>query len=213
MISVILADESQLVRAGLRALLEREGDFTILAECSDGEEALDLVQKLKPQLLLLEMLLPRLHGLEVLRKIKEIRETRAVFVSSHSNATYVIEALKSGAVGYVLKDGPAEEFISAARSAAKGEHFLTRAIRNCTIEATIGRLNLGRENGHEKLTMRERVVLELAAEGLTNGEIAHRLSISRRTVESHRASLMQKMGLKTQTELVRFAIRHNIITA
>jgi two-component system, NarL family, response regulator NreC len=213
MISVILADDSQLVRAGLRALLEREGDFSVLAECSDGEEAVDLVHKNKPQLLLLEMLLPRLHGLEVLRKIKEIRETKAVFVSAHSNATYVIEALKSGAVGYVLKDGPAEEFTNAARAAAKGEHFLTRAIRNCTIEATIGRLNIGRENGHEKLTMRERVVLELAAEGLTNGEIANRLSISRRTVESHRASLMQKMGLKTQTELVRFAIRHNIITA
>lgn len=213
MISVILADDSQLVRAGLRALLEREGDFEIVGECADGEQTVDLVHKQRPQLLLLEMLLPRLHGLEVLRKIKDVKETKSVFVSAHSNATYVIEALKTGAVGYVLKDGPPDEFISAARAAASGEHFLTRAIRNCTIEATIGRLNYGRDNGHEKLTMRERVVLELAAEGLTNGEIANRLSISRRTVESHRASLMQKMGLKTQTELVRFAIRNNIISA
>jgi DNA-binding NarL/FixJ family response regulator len=213
MIDVILADDSQLVRAGLRALLEKETEFQVLAETSDGEEAVDLVHKHRPQLLLLEMLLPRLHGLEVLRKIKDVKETKGVFVTSHSNATYVIEALKTGAVGYVLKDSPAEELLSAARAAAQGEHYLTRAIRNCTIEATVGRLSFGREAGHEKLTMRERVVLELAAEGLSNGEIANRLSISRRTVESHRASLMQKMGIRTQTELVRFAIRNHIISA
>ena len=213
MISVVLADEAQLVRAGLRALLEREGDFEIVGETGDGEEAVDIVNKERPQLLLLEMLLPELHGLEVVRRLKESKETRALFVSSHSNATYVLEALKLGAVGYVLKDGPPEEFVLAARAAANGEHYLTRAIRNCTIEATIGRLNLGGENGNDRLTSRERVVLEMAAEGLSNGEIANRLSISRRTVESHRANLMSKMGLRTQTDLVRFAIRNNIISA
>jgi DNA-binding NarL/FixJ family response regulator len=212
MTTVVLAEDAQLVREGLRALLERAGEFDVVAEASTGAEAVQLVEKLKPKVLALEILLPDLHGLEVLKHIKESAPTNAVVVSSHSNATYVVESLKHGAVGYVLKDGPAEEFITALRCASRGELFLSRAVRNCTLEASIGR-TFGKDNGHDRLTMRERVVLELAAEGLTNGQIADRLSISRRTVESHRASLMQKMGLRSQTDLVRFAIRNKIITA
>jgi DNA-binding NarL/FixJ family response regulator len=191
MTTVVLAEDAQLVREGFRALLERAGEFTVVAEASTGTEAVELVEKVKPNVLALEMLLPDLHGLEVLKKIKDCGTTNAVVVSSHSNATYVVESL---------------------RCASQGEMFLSRPVRNCTLEARIGR-TFGKDNGNDRLTMRERVVLELAAEGLTNGQIADRLSISRRTVESHRASLMQKMGLRSQTDLVRFAIRNKIITA
>jgi len=211
MTTIVLADDAHLVRQGLRALLERESDFSIVGEAETGPQAVRTVQKLRPDILTIEILLPELHGLEVLKQVKALSDTEVVVVSTHSNATYVLESLKLGAMGYVLKDSPSTEFIAAVRCAARGEHFLSKAIRNCTLEATIGRTCLGGDN--DKLTMRERVVLELAAEGLTNGEIAIRLSISRRTVESHRASLMQKMGLRSQTDLVRFAIRNNIIAA
>lgn len=213
MTTVVLADEAQLVRDGLRALLEREGEFEVVGEAGNGFEAVGLVETLRPKVLAMEILLPDLHGLEVLRQIKRSMGTQAVIVSAHSNATYILESLKLGAVGYVLKSGPGSDFVSAIRCAGNGDHFLSKPIRTCTLEATLGRSSFGGSSARDKLTMRERVVLELAAEGLTNGEIASRLSISRRTVESHRASLMQKIGLRTQTDLVRFAIRNKIIAA
>ena len=212
MVKIVLVENQTLIREGLRALLEREEDFKIVGEAGDGQEAVDLVWKLKPNVLLLELLIPELHGLEVLRQIKEQNHTRAVVVSSHSNASYVLEALKVGAAGYILKDNTAAELIQAVRAAGAGDHYISKELRNCTLELTIGRHSRNGKNGENGLTTRERVVLELAAEGFSNAEIASRLTISRRTVESHRASLMQKLGLKTQTELVRYAIRNHIVT-
>jgi len=213
MVSIVLVDNHTLFRQGLRALLEREGGFQVVGEGTDGLEALRLVQREQPDVLLLELVLPELHGLEVLRQMEEFDKTRAVVVSSHSNATYVVEALKIGAAGYILKDNSSVDLFLAVRAAVDGEHYISKELRNCALELTIGRHPRNGRNGDERLTTRERVVLELAAEGLSNPEIATRLTISRRTVESHRASLMQKLGLRSQTDLVRYAIRNHLINA
>jgi DNA-binding NarL/FixJ family response regulator len=213
MISIVLVDNQTLVREGFRALLERENDFQVVGEGADGTDALRLVQKLKPDVLLMELLLPEIHGLEVLRRLKDHEETRTVVLSAHSNASYVIESLKIGAAGYILKDNSSADLCQAIRAASSGDHFISRELRNCALELTIGRHGRNGKNGEDRLTTRERVVMELAAEGFSNAEIASRLTISRRTVESHRASLMQKLGLRTQTDLVRYAIRNQIINA
>jgi DNA-binding NarL/FixJ family response regulator len=213
MVSIVLIENQTLVREGLRALIEKEEGFSVVGEGSNGQDAIRLVQELKPSVLLLELLLPELHGLEVLRQLKTDEGTRAVVLSSHSNASYVIEVLKVGAAGYILKDNSSMELFQAIRAAASGDHFISKELRSCALELTIGRHGRNGRNGDEHLTTRERVVLELAAEGFTNAEIATRLTISRRTVESHRASLMLKLGLRSQTELVRYAIRNHLINA
>jgi DNA-binding NarL/FixJ family response regulator len=213
MVRIALVDNHTLFREGLRALFQLHGDFDVVGEGTDGFEALRLIEDHEPDVLLLELLLPELHGLEVLRHLQGKNKTRAVVVSSYSNASYVIEALKIGAAGYVLKDNNSEELFHAVRAAVNGEHYISKELRNCALELTIGRHPRNGRNGDERLTTRERMVLEMAAEGLSNPEIATRLSISRRTVESHRASLMQKLGLKSQTELVRYAIRNHLINA
>jgi DNA-binding NarL/FixJ family response regulator len=213
MTSIVIVENQTLVREGIRALLEREKDFRVIGEAADGQVAVQVIEELKPDVVLMELLVPELHGLDLLRRIKVLEGTRAIVLTSHSNASYVIESLKIGASGYVLKDNCAADLFQAIRSATAGEHYLSRELRNCALELTIGRHGRNGKNGGEHITTRERVVLELAAEGLSNAEIASRLTISRRTVESHRASLMQKLGLKTQTELVRYAIRNQIINA
>lgn len=192
--------------------MERESDFQVVGEADNGQDALELAAQLRPKVLLLELLLPGLHGLEVLRRLENQTATRPVVVSAHSNASYVIEALKSGAAGYILKTNTSIELVQAVRSAGNGEHYLSKELRNFALEVTIGSSRNGK-NGEDRLTTREKVVLELAAEGLSNAEIATRLSISRRTVESHRASLMQKLRVRSQTDLVRYAIRNHIISA
>jgi len=213
MISIVLVENQTLIREGLRALLERDGEFDVIGEGADGQDALRLAQRLKPNILLMELLIPELHGLEVLRRLKDHEQTRTIVLSSHSNASYVIESLKIGAAAYILKHNTSTELFEAIRTANAGEHFISKELRNCALELTIGRHGRNGKNGEDRLTTRERVVLELAAEGFSNAEIASRLTISRRTVESHRASLMQKLGLKSQTDLVRYAIRNQIINA
>jgi two-component system response regulator NreC len=211
-ISIILADDHPVLRRGMRTLLEAEPDLSVVAEAGDGLETLRLVERLQPEVLVLDLMMPGLSGLEVLRIIpRRSRETRVVVVSMHSNIAFVAEALKNGATGYVLKGSTEEEIIKAVREAAAWRRFLSPPVSEIAIDAYIEQAKAGPFDPHETLTPREREVLQLAAEGMTSPEISVRLHISPRTVENHRANLMKKLGLENQSELVRHALRHGLI--
>lgn len=200
-----------MFREALRALLERDGGFAVVAEAGTGQEAIEISAALKPDLLLTELLLPDLHGFEVLKRLVERPGCRPVVLTSQCHASYALEALRHGAAGCVLKEEGGDELMVALRHAAEGEPYLSRSLRSRTLIASLGQRPAAPEGQHARLSVRERVVLEMVAEGLTNSEVAQRLKISRRTVESHRANLMQKLGIRTQADLIRFAIRHNIV--
>jgi DNA-binding NarL/FixJ family response regulator len=210
--SIILADDHPIVRCGLRALLESESDFSIVGEASDGLEAVRLVEQVKPEVLILDLTMPGLSGLEALRILRDRAPgTRVVILSMHSNKAFVAEALKNGATGYVLKGSTEDDLIHAVRDAAAGKRFLSPPVTAIAVDAYIEQARAGPFDPHDTLTAREREVLQLAAEGNTSSEIAARLHISHRTVENHRAHLMQKLGLQNQTELVRYALQRGLL--
>jgi DNA-binding NarL/FixJ family response regulator len=209
-IRIALADDHRLVREGLKALLKAEPCFELIAEAADGLQAVEIVEKHKPDVLLLDLRIPRLHGIEVLRQLREQEHTKIVVVSMHADEPYVIEALKNGISGYILKDCTCSELIQAIRTAAAGGQYLAESLRQKAVSATLKRLVPGVLG--PQLTKRELLVLELAAEGKTSAEIASALFISRRTAEAHRANLMKKLGLKTQTDLVLYAVRNGMIS-
>ena len=211
-ISIILADDHPVVRRGMQALLESEQDFSIVGVASDGLEAVELTERLKPDVLVLDLMMPGLSGLEALRILRERSpRTRAVILSMYSSSAFVAQALQNGAVGYVLKECTEENLVRAVREAAAGRRFLSPPLTEIAIDAFIEQSKTGPFDPHETLTPRQREVLQLAAEGKTNAEIAARLNISQRTVENHRATLMQRLGLQNQTELIRHAMRHGLI--
>jgi DNA-binding NarL/FixJ family response regulator len=209
-IRIGLAEDHKLVREGLKALLTAEPCFDLVGEASDGLEAVKMVEKEKPDVLLLDLRIPRLHGIEVLRQLRDQPHTKIVVVSMHSEEPYLIEALKNGVSGYVLKDCARAELVEAIRTAASGGQYLAESLRQKAVAATLKRLVPGVRG--PQLTKRELLVLELAAEGRTSAEIATTLFISRRTAEAHRANLMKKLGLKTQTDLVLYAVRNGMIS-
>ena len=202
-----------MVREGLKALLASEGVFRVVGEAGDGFETLQQVVKLKPAILLLDLMMPRLQGLEVLRQLPAGLPTRAIIVTMHAGEPYVLEALKSGAFGYILKQSPATELIEAIRRVGAGEHYLSPSLRSVVLKASYGPALQNPPSQFKGLTPRERLVLPLAAEGKSTKEIGSALHISHRTVETHRANLMAKLGLKSQTDVVRYAIRNHIIEA
>ena len=211
-ISIILADDHPVVRRGMQALLESEQDFSIVGVASDGLEAVELTERLKPDVLVLDLMMPGLSGLEALRILRErCPRTRIVILSMYSSSAFVAQALQNGAVGYVLKECTEENLVRAVREAAAGRRFLSPPVTEIAIDAYIEQSKTGPFDPHETLTPRQREVLQLAAEGKTNAEIAARLNISQRTVENHRATLMQRLGLQNQTELIRHAMRHGLI--
>jgi len=212
-ISILLADDHTILRQGLSALLEAEPDFFILGEASTGLETLQKVRTLDPDILVLDLALPDINGLEITRQVRYSNpHTRIVILSMHSKEAYVLEALNSGASAYVLKGSEARELIQAIHQATQGKRYLSPPLSDQSLEAYI-QLTRGQEfDPYETLTNRERQILHLAAGGCSNNEIARRLSISPRTVETHRAKVMAKLDLQNQSELVRFAIQHGIIT-
>jgi DNA-binding NarL/FixJ family response regulator len=211
-ISIVLADDHPIVRRGIQTLFERERDFSIVGVAADGLETVRLTERLKPDILVLDLMMPGLSGLEALRILRERSpRTRIVVLSMYSSNAFIAKALQNGAIGYVLKGCPEEDLVCAVREAAAGRRFLSPPVTDIAINAYIEQSKTGPIDLHETLTPRQREVLQLAAEGKTNAEIAARLSISQRTVENHRATLMQRLGLQNQTELVRHAIRHGLI--
>jgi two-component system, NarL family, response regulator NreC len=211
-ISIILADDHPVVRRGMQALLERERDFSIVGVTADGLETVRLAEQLKPDVLVLDLMMPVLSGLETLRILRESSpRTRIVILSMHSSSAFIAQALRNGAIGYVLKDSTEENLVRAVREAAAGRRFLSPPVTEIAVNAYIAQSKAGAFDPHETLTPRQREVLQLAAEGKTNAQIAARLNISVRTVENHRATLMQRLGLQSRADLIRHAIRHGLI--
>lgn len=213
MTTVVIADDHEIVRRGLCSLLEAGGNFRILAEAADGLAAAQAVEKFKPALLFLDLHLPRLHGLEVLKQARTTSpQTRVIVLSMHNDEPYVIEALRAGAAAYVLKGSESAEIATALREVLAGRRYLSAPLSEWAINALTTR-TADPGDPLQVLSPREREVLQLAAEGCGNPEIAEKLFISARTAETHRANLMRKLALQTQTDLVRFAIRKGLIQA
>lgn len=211
--TVVLADDHAVVRQGLRALLEATPEFAIVGEVDDGLKVLEAMERVRPNVLVLDLMMPGLNGLEITRQVhKRFPQIRIVILSMHASEAYVLEALRHGAAGYVLKEATSEEVVQAVREAAAGRRYLSRPLSERAIEAYARKAQETSLDLYETLTSREREVLHLAAEGRSNAEIATRLGISPRTAETHRANLMQKLGLQSQTDLVRYALRRGIVS-
>lgn len=212
MISIILVDDHQIVRQGIRALLDREDDLKVICEGNEGNEALCLVRQFNPDVLVVDILMPGMSGLEVTRQVSQTNpNTRVVVLSMNANPPYVLEALRNGAAGYVLKNSGADELVEAIRAVVSGEHYISPQLSEGSITRYIEGAKEISFDALETLTLREREVFTLAAQGLSNSKISARLFISVTTVNTHRANLMRKLGLHNQTELVRLAIKHGII--
>jgi len=211
-ITVVVADDHHILRQGLRTLLEGEAEFEVIGEEADGLKVVALVEQLRPDVLLLDVQMPGLNGLEITRQLgQRDGKTRVVILSMHANETYVLEALRQGALGYVLKDAPPEEMLEAVRTVHAGRRYLSRALADRALDAYAQQAQAPTEDPYETLTTREREILQLAAESSSLAEIATRLGISPRTVETHREHLMRKLGLQSQTDLIRYALRRGIV--
>lgn len=209
MITILLADDHIVVRQGLRSLIDSQADLKVVGEASDGQETIQLVQELKPDVLVLDLMMPGLNGLEITRQVW--RTTRVLILSMHANEAYVIEALKKGASGYLLKDTTAIELTQAIRMVAAGQRYLSAPFSERAISAYVERAKTGSLDPYDALTSREREVLQLVAEGFSTMEISQRLSISTRTVEAHRANLNRKLDIHSHADLIRFAIRKGLL--
>jgi DNA-binding NarL/FixJ family response regulator len=211
-LTIVLADDHQVVRSGLRTLLEADLGARIVGEASDGLEALQLVERLQPDILIVDLMMPGLTGLEVTRRVRQPgRQIGIIVLSMHAAESYVREALRAGATGYVLKESPAAEVVQAVRAAADGRRFLSPALSERLIDAYIQQSSTTTDDPYDLLTDREREVLYFAALGHSGPEIAERLVLSVRTVENYRAGVLRKLDLHNQTDLVRYAIKRGII--
>jgi len=211
-VRVLIADDHPIVRKGLRSLLEEEPGITVVGEAEDGTKALAEIERLKPDIAIIDMMMPGHNGLEVIRQAKNYYPSMHIIVlSMNSNDAYVLEALKRGASGYVLKETGPSELVQSVKTVLSGQHFLSAQLPEHLLVAYNQTPDDHISDPYETLTNREREILQLAAEGLTSAEIAQRLSISRRTVELHRANFMDKLNLRHQTDLVRYAIKRGIL--
>lgn len=211
-IKIVIAEDHTIVRQGIRALLSASPELRVIGEAKDGIEALRLVENLEPDILVVDLMMPALGGLEVTRRVKQMKsKTKVVILSMHEDEAYVVESLTYGAMGYVLKDSTADELVAAVREVAAGKRYLSQRLSVQSLAAFMESRRKAPQEPFDLLTSREREVIQLAAEGRTNAEIADRLVISPRTVEIHRANAMKKLGLHSQTDLIRFAIRRGIV--
>lgn len=213
MIKIMLADDHHMVRQGIRALIEIENDMQVIAEVADGLQAVDVAEAQRPDVLIVDMMMPGLNGLDVIKQVvKRAHDTRIIVLSMQTGDKYVLGALRHGAHGYVLKEASAEHLVKAIRTVVEGHRYLSDPLTERAISAYIEQASTEEEDPYDSLTPREREVLHLAAESYTNPQIADRLSISPRTAENHRANVMRKLNLKNQTDLIRYAIRKGIIS-
>ena len=209
--SILIADDHGIVREGLRRLIEAEPDFSVCAEALDGQEVLEMVEQYEPEVVVLDITMPKLGGLETLKRLRvRHRGIKVILLSVHSDPPFIQSAVSLGADGYVLKNGKVGEVVLAIRAVTRGGSYFSPAVAQEIVEQ-LRDPNPTRNDPFTLLSSREREVLLLIAEGLSAKEVATRLNISPKTVEAHRTSLMRKLGVRKATELVRYALRHGLI--
>jgi DNA-binding NarL/FixJ family response regulator len=207
-VRILLADDHSLVRQGFRRILESHPDFEIVGEAADGRQAVEMTEKLKPDVVVMDVAMPGLNGIDATRQICETSpRTRVLALSMHRDAVYVREILRAGARGYLLKDAIDADLVSAVRAVARGEGYIAPAVADCVLADYRQHVS----DPIDLLTAREREVLQLIAEGKTNKEIATLLNLSVYTVDAHRGRIMEKLNLHSAGELVRFALRKGLI--
>jgi len=207
-IRILLADDHAVVRAGFKMILSAQADMEIVGEAGNGREAVELAEELKPDIVVMDVAMPELNGIEATRRLAtSLPHARVVALSMHKDSVYVRETLRAGARGYLLKDSPAGDLVSAVRAVASGESYLSPAVSNAVLDDYRKHVT----NPIDLLTTREREVLQMIAEGKTNKEIAVVLNLSVYTVDAHRGRIMEKLNLHSINELVRFAVRNGLI--
>jgi len=211
-VRVLLADDHALVRAGVRALLQNLDGVTVVAETGNGAEVLEFARAQRPDVVLLDISMPGLGGLEVSAQLRDaLPDVRVVMLSMHANEEYVLQALRAGAAGYMLKDSATAELELALKAVMQGETYLSPPISKQVVEGYVQRVG-AEQTASDNLTPRQRQVLQLIAEGHSTKEIAHRLNLSVKTVETHRAQLMERLQIREIAGLVKYAIRHGLVT-
>jgi DNA-binding NarL/FixJ family response regulator len=211
MIRVLIADDHGMVRAGLRMLIERQNDMEVVAEADDGVAALESTQAQRPDVAVLDVSMPRMTGLQAAREIRSyVPDTRVLLLSMHDDERYFLEGLEAGAAGYVLKRAADTDLIGAVRTVAGGRAFLSDETQRTLMDEW---LEGGRGEPEDPLTPRELEVVKLIAEAFTNRQIAETLKLSEKTIESHRANVFSKLGMRDRVELVRYAIRRGLVEA
>lgn len=214
-IAVLIADDHTVVRAGIRLLLESETDIEVVGEAKDGQEAVDKVQQLVPDVVLMDLAMAGVSGLEATRRIThQWPDVRVLVLTMHDNDEYFFQALKAGASGYLLKESSPDELVAALRAVYEGGVFIYPSLASRLLDDYLRRVDAGEETkGLNQLTTREQEVLRLIAEGKTGREIAQALHVSPKTVDRHRANIMRKLDLHNRAELIRYAIRKGLIEA
>jgi DNA-binding NarL/FixJ family response regulator len=206
---ILVADDHGIVRSGIKLLLERQHDLEVVAEASDGVEAVEQALALRPDLCILDVGMPRLTGLQAAREIRaHLPQARVLMLSMHDDEHYLFEALKAGASGYVLKREADQDLVGAIRAVGNGDAFLTNAAERSIIREWMDDSNVGPT---VPLTPREEEVVKLIAEAHTNAQIAQILHLAEKTVESHRANVLRKLGMRDRVELVRYAIKRGLV--
>jgi DNA-binding NarL/FixJ family response regulator len=209
---IVLADDHAMVRRGLRMVLEAEPDMAVVGEADDGAEAVKLALDTDADLVVLDVAMPRMTGLQAAAELKQRRpELRTLMLSMYDSEQYFFEALKAGASGYVLKSAADRDLVEAVRAAVRGEPFLYPAAVSALIRDYLDRASQGEETPSDPLTPRELEIVKLVAEGHTTDEIASTLVISKRTVEHHRSHILEKLGMRDRVELARYAIRRGLV--
>ena len=213
-IRILLADDHKLIRSGLRLLVEQQPDLAVVGEANDGREAFSLAKSLKPDVVVMDIGMPSLNGIEAALKITQANpDISVVMLSMHSDESYVLRALKSGAKGYLLKDSAESDLIKAVRAVADGKSFFSPAVSKVLLDDYVRKLKRsGAEDAYDLLTPREREILQLVAEGKSNKDVAGLLNLSIYTVETHRSNIMEKLNLRGIPELILFAVRRGIIS-
>jgi DNA-binding NarL/FixJ family response regulator len=209
----LLADDHTVVREGLRILLEQQADIAVVAEAADGREAVQMAEKHTPDVIMMDVAMPNMNGIEAARRIIAVRpNANIVILSMHNDESYVLQSLKAGARGYLLKDSPRADVLEAVRAAAAGRPYLSRKVSALLQEDYVSQLrSKDLDDSWDLLTDREREILQLLAEGRQNKEVATLLNISPTTVETHRAHILRKLGLHGTADLVLYSVRKRII--
>ena len=207
-IRILLADDHAVVRQGFKMILDAQADMEIVGQAANGRQAVDLAEQLRPDVVVMDVSMPELNGIEATRRLaSSLPHARVIALSMHKDSVYVREILRAGARGYLLKDSGAADLVAAIRAVASGESYLSPAVSNAVLDD----YRRHATNPIDLLTSREREVLQLLAEGKTNKEIAGVLNLSVYTVEAHRGRIMEKLNLHSIGELVRFAVRSGLI--